>query len=105
MSNQSNSRKKPARRRRATPARIVVDITGGVVQAVFTNGQKVEVVVVDYDPDGVDPKDLITCPAVTSDEKCEVWATKFIPQLEKRGVNEVFRAVEQAARQKTEPDE
>lgn len=76
-------------------ARIVIEIGGGLIQRIVSNGVEIDLAVVDYDADDVSPRDLIKCPGLDKgSELLETYAVKYDPEVDSESVDAVFDAIE-----------
>lgn len=76
-------------------ARIVIEMGGGLIQRVVSDGIEVDLAVVDYDADDVHPRELIKCPTLhKGSELLETYAVKHDPEVDAEAVGAVFAAID-----------
>lgn len=77
-------------------ARIVIEMGGGLIHQVMSNGVEVEIAVVDYNADDVNPKELIPCPPLQGDpEPIDAYASLITPEVNAERVDLVFDAIKE----------
>lgn len=72
----------------STP-KIIIHLEGGLVQAVYTNTENVEIMVMDMDIEGADLEEIINYNDIDGN-KAEAVIFMKEPQLEKEWIKEIF---------------
>lgn len=78
----------------ATKAKVVIEVGGGLIRQVVGNGVDMDIAVVDYNADDVDPEELIMCPALSGDGVHEeTYAVAYEPEEDAQRVEDIFEAI------------
>lgn len=79
------------------PAQLVIIQGGGLIHEVLGRGSA-DILVVDYDHGGVDPKDLVNCPALDGKGTCDAWVAKLSVRQNAPKVESIFSSFALASR-------